>query len=182
VTVLARALSRRQEPGKAYGAITAKAPSVLALLWRFHNAGTGKCFPSYEAVVEATACSRTSVYLAIRALEQVGVLSWVNRIKRVREYVPGLFGKTSAWCWRVKRSSNAYVFNDPLTKSDFQTGTITQGDKQEKLIAKCGPPRRGEIAAETSDASNRHHASTRSPVDACAARGSCRAEGDHPLL
>ena len=28
------------------------------------------------------------MYEAIRALEQVGVLSWVNRIKRVREYVP----------------------------------------------------------------------------------------------
>jgi hypothetical protein len=32
------------------------------------------------------------VYEAIRTLEQIGVLSWVNRIKRVREYVPGLFG------------------------------------------------------------------------------------------
>ena len=28
------------------------------------------------------------MYEAIRALEQVGILSWVNRIKRVREYVP----------------------------------------------------------------------------------------------
>ena len=28
------------------------------------------------------------MYEAIRALEQVGVLSWVDRIKRVREYVP----------------------------------------------------------------------------------------------
>jgi hypothetical protein len=81
-----------------------------------------------------------SVYLAIRALEQVGVLSWVNRIKRVREYVPGLFGKTSAWCWRVKRSSNAYVFNDPLTKSDFQTRTTAQDSNQEKLLQIVGHP------------------------------------------
>ena len=37
----------RQEKGKAYGKISAKALAVLAaLLWRFHNAATGKCFPS----------------------------------------------------------------------------------------------------------------------------------------
>jgi len=35
---LARCLSRRTEPGKAYGEITAKAVAVLeALLWAFHN-------------------------------------------------------------------------------------------------------------------------------------------------
>jgi len=138
--MLARALSRRQEKGKAYGELTAKALAVLAaLLWRFHNAGTGKCFPSYEAVAEAAACSRTSVYLAIRALEQVGVLSWVNRIKRVREYVPGLFGKASAGRWRVIRTSNAYVISDPLaSKFNFQTGTTTQNSAK-KDFASTGP-------------------------------------------
>jgi hypothetical protein len=31
---------------EAYGKISAKALAVLtALLWRFHNAATGKCFP-----------------------------------------------------------------------------------------------------------------------------------------
>jgi len=76
---------RHQEKGKAYGKISAKALAVLtALLWRFHNA---------EAIAEAAGCARSTVYEAIRALEQVGVLSWVNRIKRVREHVPGLFGK-----------------------------------------------------------------------------------------
>jgi hypothetical protein len=48
--------------------------------------------PSHEAIAEAAGCARSTVYEAIRALEQVGILSWVNRIKRVREYVPGLFG------------------------------------------------------------------------------------------
>ena len=44
---LARALSRRAEAGKAYGEITAKALAVLeALLWGFHNAKSGLCFPS----------------------------------------------------------------------------------------------------------------------------------------
>ena len=44
---LARCLSRRTEPGKAYGVLTAKALAVLeALLWAFHNATSGLCFPS----------------------------------------------------------------------------------------------------------------------------------------
>jgi Helix-turn-helix domain len=152
VMMLARALMRRQEPGKAYGRITAKYLEVLrALLWTFHNAASGKCFPSYEAIAEAAACSRTSVYHAIRMLEQIGVLSWVNRIKRVREYVPGLFGKASAWRWRVVRTSNAYVISDPLaSKFNFSPGTTTQGFMQEKLTANSGPPRRGEAAAEAS--------------------------------
>jgi hypothetical protein len=153
VMMLARALMRRQDPGKAYGRVTAKYIEVLrVILWMFHNAATGKCFPSYEAIAEAAACSRTSVYHAIRALEQVGVLSWVNRIKRVREYVPGLFGKASAWRWRVLRTSNAYVVTDPLASSKFtfEPGTVTQGDKQEKLFANSGPLRRGEIATEAS--------------------------------
>jgi hypothetical protein len=140
VMVVARALMRRQEKGKAYGRISAKYLAVLtALLWRFHNAATGKCFPSYEAIADAAGCARSTVYEAIRALEQIGVLSWVNRIKRVREWVPGLFGKASAWRWRVIRTSNSYVLTDPLaSKSDFQTGTITQGFNQEKLLQNVG--------------------------------------------
>ena len=44
---LARCLSRRTEKGKAYGQITAKALTILeALLWSFHNAKSGLCFPS----------------------------------------------------------------------------------------------------------------------------------------
>ena len=46
VMMVARALMRHQEKGKAYGKISAKALAVLtALLWRFHNAATAKCFP-----------------------------------------------------------------------------------------------------------------------------------------
>ena len=50
----ARCLSRRTEPGSAYGQITAKALAVLeALLWAFHNCRSGLCFPSYERIAEA---------------------------------------------------------------------------------------------------------------------------------
>jgi hypothetical protein len=43
----ARILSRRTEPGKHYGRITAKDVAVLeALALTFHNAADGRCFPS----------------------------------------------------------------------------------------------------------------------------------------
>jgi hypothetical protein len=61
-----RALMRRTEPGRAYGQITAKTLAVLqALLWGFHNAHSGRCFPSYEAISERAGCCRASVYNAI---------------------------------------------------------------------------------------------------------------------
>ena len=143
---LARALSRRIEKGKAYGALTAKALAVLeALLWIFHNAKTGLCFPSYEKIAEAAGCARSTVAEAIKALEDAGILSWVNRIKRVAEASSDLFGHHTRKT-RVLRTSNGYHFIDPCpsqrpesfdnsSKSDFPTGTPIQ----ESLILKPAP-------------------------------------------
>ena|SRR5208282_5687344 len=127
----ARCLSRRTEKGRAYGIITAKALAILeALLWAFHNAGSGLCFPSYEKIAEAACCARSTVAEALKALEDAGILSWVNRIKRVREPCPGLPG-VGASRVRVLRTSNAYNFRDPgapdPSKSEKPTGTPNQG-------------------------------------------------------
>ena len=137
VMAYARALMRRTEPGKAYGAITAKALAVLeALLWSFHNAKSGLCFPSYERISGAAGCARSTVAEAIKALEDAGILSWVNRLKRVSEASRDLFGHRIRTT-RVVRTSNGYAFIDPqppkrleslvdCSKSDFPTGTPNQ--------------------------------------------------------
>ena len=71
----ARALMHRTEKGKAYGQITAKALAVLeALLWGFHNARSGLCFPSYEKIAEKAGCARSTVAEALKALEAAGLL------------------------------------------------------------------------------------------------------------
>ncbi len=102
----ARAMMRRTIAGKAYGAITAKTYAVLgALLYRFHNSRSGLCFPSYEAIADAASCSRSTVANALAVLEEVGLLSWVNRLTRVADHC---IGKQL-----VLRTSNAYRFNDP---------------------------------------------------------------------
>ena len=126
------------EPGKHYGLLTNKALLVLkALLWGFHNAGDGRCFPSYEAIAEKARCARSTVAEAIKALEDAGILSWVNRIKRVRERVADMFGGWGATIERVVRTSNAYHFVDPApdpapdplaaaSKSELRSGTQFQ--------------------------------------------------------
>jgi hypothetical protein len=127
IMVYARALSHRTAKGKHYGVITAKFLAVLnCLLWSFHNAKSGLCFPSYERIAEAAHCSRATVYTAIHALEAAGILTWVNRIARVREWGPDLFGRAQNR-WRVIRTSNAYVLIDPkASESKITTGTEGQ--------------------------------------------------------
>jgi hypothetical protein len=126
IMVLARALSRRTEPGRHYGELTAKTLAVLqALLWQFHNARDGRCFPAYETIAAAAGCARSTVAAAIKALEATGILSWVNRVVRVRERCRDLFGNDGIRV-RVVRTSNAYCFNDPVSKSEIQTETKNQ--------------------------------------------------------
>ena len=68
-------------------------------------------------IAEAAHCARSTVAEALKALENAGVLSWVHRIKRVREACPDLLGD-NGWRWRVLRTSNAYAFTDPTPAAD----------------------------------------------------------------
>ena len=83
--------------------------------------------PKYEKIAEAAHCARSTVAEAIKALEDAGVLSWVQRIKRVGVRCPDLFGANGV---RVvpQRASNAYHLYDPSgaasgPKSERPTGT-----------------------------------------------------------
>ena len=66
IQVLMRALTHPTEPGKHYGAVTAKAEEVgRVLLWVFHNAKTGLCIPSYKTIAKAAGCTEDTVGRAI---------------------------------------------------------------------------------------------------------------------
>jgi hypothetical protein len=130
----ARCVARERAPGCQRGIVTRAALEVLqALLWGFHGAGSGLCFPSYERIAEAAGCARSTVYEAIRALEDVGLLTWVNRIKRVRERCVDLLGD-QGWRWRVLRTSNAYTFRDPSPSGRPPNPSVSDGfsSKSEK--------------------------------------------------
>ena len=113
IMIRARALTHRTEKGKHYGQLTAKYLDVLeALLWSFHNAHSGLCFPSYATIAERARCAPSTVGEAIKALEETGLLTWVNRIVRIKERCADLFGHLGTR-WRVIRTSNGYQFRDP---------------------------------------------------------------------
>jgi hypothetical protein len=102
----------RQE-GQHTGPVTRAFMDVLrALLYSFHNERDGRCFPSYERIAQAANCARSTVYEAIRALERAGVLTWVNRLTKIRVPERDLFGRI-AHRWQVIRTSNSYRFLDP---------------------------------------------------------------------
>jgi hypothetical protein len=70
--------------------------------------------------------ARSTVAEAIRALENAGLLTWQNRLRRIWEQCPDLFGQDD-WCRRVVRTSNSYTLVDPLaSKSEPPTGTTNQ--------------------------------------------------------
>jgi hypothetical protein len=135
IQAYARAWDRQhRQPGQRGGALGRAALAVLsALVWGHHNARTGCCFPSYETIAERAGCARSTVAEAIKALEFAGVLTWQNRITRIRERCADLFGR-DGWRWRVIRTSNCYQFRDPQavnsrgvpSKSDQRTGTPDQ--------------------------------------------------------
>jgi hypothetical protein len=114
IAAFARTWDRlHRQPGQRGGALGRAALDVLgALVWVFHNARSGCCFPSYETIAEKAGCARSTVAEAIKALEFAGVLTWQNRITRIKERCTDLFGR-NGWRWRVIRTSNAYQLHDP---------------------------------------------------------------------
>lgn len=62
---------------------------------------------------EAASRARSTVAEAIKALENAGVHSWVQRVKRVWLRCPDLFGDADSVRVVPQWTSNAYHFNDP---------------------------------------------------------------------
>src|SRR5215472_32175 len=118
IQAYARAWGRQhRQPGQRGGALGRAALDVLsALTWAFHNARSGCCFPSYETIAAKAGCARSTVAEAIKALEFAGVLTWQNRITRIRERCRDLFDRDGRR-WRVVRTSNAHVLIDPASLS-----------------------------------------------------------------
>ena len=124
--------AKHREAGQHRGPITRAFMEILkALLWGFHNNETGRCFPSYETIAMRARCNRDTVYEAIRIFEQADILTWVNRITRIKVKELDLFGH-KVWRWQTIRTSNAYIFRDPLPcaphreiyKSENPTGPL----------------------------------------------------------
>jgi hypothetical protein len=106
----ARGVAREKASGTQSGALSP------ARRWRcskrFCRVSTGPRAGSVSTS-EAAYCARATVYDAIRALDDAGILTWVSRIKQVKERCVDLLGD-QGWRWRVLTTSNAYTFRDLL--------------------------------------------------------------------
>ena len=120
-------LATAGESHRRYGVLKTSRLSVLLCrtdtrsscrdpLWRFHGAdGGGRCFPSYGKIAAAAKCARSTVAVALRELEDAGLLSWIHRIARIRRQERDLFDQLVT-VWQVVRISNGYRFLDPLDR------------------------------------------------------------------
>jgi hypothetical protein len=120
-----------RQPRQHQGPLTWASLRVLrALLWRFHGAdGGGRCFPSYERIASAAKCHRDSVCVALKALEDAGLLSWVHRLVKVRRRERDLFDHWRSE-WTVHRTSNGYRFVDPLDRDPGRRGYESENPAQ----------------------------------------------------
>jgi len=171
---LARALKHRTEPRKHYGVLTGKFVDVLdAMLWLIHDGKTGQCNPAYATIADKAGCAPSTVGEAIRALEAVGILSWVNRIRRVGTRERDLFGHWTT-TWRVLRTSNAYVFHDPKiaaqqgrpSNTDFRCGPSDAHKKQPTIQPAASEPTSGarlDGARVIQEESSQQEESTQAP-------------------
>ena len=103
------------------------------MLWGFHNARSGLCFPSQEKIAERAKVARSTVAEAIKALEDAGLLSWVNRIVRVKESILDLFGH---WVnrWRVLRTSNGLSIRRSARPREGHKSAGIQGNSSKSEI------------------------------------------------
>lgn len=78
------------------------------LLFNFHNAKSGLCFPSYQRIAADLHVGVSTAQRAVAALELLGLLVVVNRLQWQTVDVPGL-GRQR----RPRRTSNGYSFALP---------------------------------------------------------------------
>jgi DNA-binding transcriptional ArsR family regulator len=121
--VYAEALDRRTHlPGQHGGILKRTGLAVLkALLFGFASVATGRCDPSFNTLARAAGVARATVAVALKRLEEVGILERVRR-----------------QAGRV-RYSNAYVFPRISAKSSNWTETTTK-PKTLTLRASSVPP------------------------------------------
>ena len=114
-------------PGTASRASTrARSPAPSWTCWRrccgaSTTAASGCCFPSYEAIAAKAECARSTVAEALKALEWAGVLTWQNRITRIRVRERDLFGHWASR-WRVIRTSQRLRVPRPAAAARRRSG------------------------------------------------------------
>jgi len=97
------------------GLLSRPALDILrTLLLRFTHKKTGVCFPSYDALQEATGYCRQTIATALQKLERAGVVTIVRRLKREVGELGGIL---------CRQWSNLYAFRAPAKQLDLGATT-----------------------------------------------------------
>lgn len=119
--------------------ITFSAVEILrVLLFRFYNHKTGACYPCLDTIAKAVGIARSTVQLALAALEGHGLVTWTHRLNRTREFIAGLFPQT-ATRERVLRSSNSYAFGAIPNSSNTENRSGSRREDLQPLSARAVP-------------------------------------------
>jgi Helix-turn-helix domain len=103
-----------KQKGDRNGCLGAIGLSVLnCLLFRFLNAGSGRCDPSYDTLQKLTGLCRQSISTAIDRLEAAGLVAVTRRIMRFKQRVTCALTGRHHDIVVVRQISNAYVLTDP---------------------------------------------------------------------
>lgn len=105
---------RTKGHGRRNGVISIPGIIILrALLFRFHNAGSGLCCPSIETLQRVTGLCRQSVVSGLKRLEAARVLVVTRRLVRVRQ---------SCGVVLARQGSNLYGFRDLPAQVPLEIG------------------------------------------------------------
>jgi predicted transcriptional regulator len=124
-------------------------------------AGTGRWFPSWEAIAEAARCCERSVGRALRRLQHHGLLAWVSRSRRDAE---GRRGQTShAYFLDMRRKMAKRIYERFLQLRARRHKRMAKGSSDAPPTAAPPPP-----------PADRHVADLRRSVDSLGASVSLR--------
>lgn len=106
--------ARTRQPGRQNGSVSRIGLIVLRCLLLQFLGGTGRCFPSYDAIMEKTGLCRQSVRNALFRLERCGLVRILRRLenRHVSRENP-ITGRWESFLTTVQ-TSNAYVFDRPV--------------------------------------------------------------------
>jgi len=92
--------------------------------------GGGRCFPAYEKIAAVAKCARSTVAVALRELEDAGILTWVNRIARIRRQQRDLDTRPTKADWALYDRRAVGGLTEPWPQGDLKTCLVVEAAEQ----------------------------------------------------
>lgn len=111
---LERVTKRHGCPNGILGRPTLSVARVLLL--RFHNAGSGHCYPSYDAIQRATGFCRATIAKALAILERIGILKVTRRLIRTYDASGRVVTRQGSNLYGFREMPNLLMLPTPKAK------------------------------------------------------------------